>query len=193
MSVEAITVVLHHSRARGTAKLVLLGIANHDGDGGAWPSIETLCRYAGVSRRNVQKALDDLEGLGEIKRHRQAGGNGAIPEHLRPNLYEVRLSCPPDCDRTRHHRPMSTLPVYRVSVATPPVAFDTPPGVGSDTLTSPIKPTTDEFPEERSVAERTREGACVTGGAHHWPSERAAAALGRRCLRCGAEPGAGAA
>ena len=42
MSIELMSLVLHHSVAQPTHKLILLGIANHQGDGGAWPSIETL-------------------------------------------------------------------------------------------------------------------------------------------------------
>lgn len=34
MSIEAMAVALHHSKTQGATKLVLLGIANHEGDGG---------------------------------------------------------------------------------------------------------------------------------------------------------------
>lgn len=112
MSVEAMAVALHHSRSRGTAKLVLIGIANHDGDGGAWPSIATLAKYAAVTPRNVQKALRELEALGEIRTHRQAGGMGSTPAYERPNLYDFTLTCPEGCDRTTKHR------------VTPPVGSD---------------------------------------------------------------------
>lgn len=103
MSIEAMTIALHHSKARGTTKLVLLGIANHQGDGGAWPSIRTLARYGGVSERSVQRALRELEDLGEIRTHIQQGGMG-VPASVRPNRYEVTLTCPPDCDRSQQHR-----------------------------------------------------------------------------------------
>lgn len=98
-------IALHHSRASGTAKLILIGIANHDGDGGAWPSVATLARYAGgVNRRNVQRGLERLEQLGEIRRGFRAGGTAETPEHLRPNLYYFMLKCPPHCDHTSQHR-----------------------------------------------------------------------------------------
>ena len=64
MSVEAISLVLNHSKAKGTAKVVLIGIANHDGDGGSWPSHETLARYAQVDERNVRDAIKKLVDLG---------------------------------------------------------------------------------------------------------------------------------
>lgn len=101
-------IVLHHSRANGTTKLVALGIANHDGDGGAWPTIATLARYANVSPRAVQKSIGDLVALGEIAVRRQAGGQADYDDGRRPNLYEIRISCPSDCDRSKHHRTRRT-------------------------------------------------------------------------------------
>jgi hypothetical protein len=92
MSVEKISLVLNHSRAQGTEKLVLIGIANHDGDGGAWPSIETLARYANVSERSVQRALAKLVDLGEIEVMLQAGGNQQTRADQRPNLYRILVS-----------------------------------------------------------------------------------------------------
>lgn len=106
MSVETLAVVLHHSRAKGTAKLVLVGVANHDGDGGAWPTVATLARYANVSERNVQKAIESLIRSGELARHVQQGGHSGMRDWDRPNRYEVLLSCPAWCDRTKNHRAM---------------------------------------------------------------------------------------
>lgn len=98
------TVVLHHSSARGTDKLVLLGIANHAGDGGAWPALSTLARYANVDERNVRKALRRLSEAGELRVHLQDGGKRETPDHMRPNRYDVLVACPPGCDRTTQHR-----------------------------------------------------------------------------------------
>ncbi len=97
-------IALHHSKATGTAKIVMLGIANHDGDGGAWPSLDTLARYANVTRRNARKAIMTLVSLGEIEVAVQAGGDWSIADSHRPNLYHVLLKCPPDCDRSSQHR-----------------------------------------------------------------------------------------
>src|SRR6218665_1834088 len=105
MSVESLAIALHHSRARGAAKLVLIGIANHDGDGGAWPAVATLARYAGVTERNVQKALAALESLGEIRRLVSSGGDHSTADHMKPNLYQFLLRCPSNCDRSARHRP----------------------------------------------------------------------------------------
>jgi hypothetical protein len=66
MSIEAMNLVLNHSKATGRAKLVLLGIANHFGDNGAWPSISTLARYANASERSVKRDIQELVDLGEL-------------------------------------------------------------------------------------------------------------------------------
>lgn len=158
MSVESITIAFHHSRARGTAKLVLLGIANHDGDGGAWPSVATLARYARADARSVQRAIDTLEKLGEIRRDRQAGGTIHTAPHMRPNLYHFRLACPSTCDGTRNHRSTGEL-----STGVTPVS----PGDASVTRgVTPVSPEpsfnhlTQEI-QESPVLNRVREHGCT--------------------------------
>lgn len=162
MSIESISIALHHSRATGAAKLVLIGIANHDGDGGAWPSVATLSKYAGVTARNVQKAVDRLEALHEVRRFVQAGGDHRVAEHERPNRYQFLLTCPPDCDRTSRHRTHRQaaveLTIDPPSLATPGVAADTRPPVASDTQTTHVT-TPQGKKKERRVSERAR-GAC---------------------------------
>jgi hypothetical protein len=130
MSIESMAVVLHHSKAGGSEKLVLLGIANHDGDGGAWPSIATLARYANVEPRSVKKLITKLVERGEISKAIQAGGTMAMPDYTRPNLYHIKVVCPPECDRSAQHRLNRANPV---SHRTPGVPQDTPPGVPQDT------------------------------------------------------------
>lgn len=125
MSVESLTLALHHSRAKGNARLVLIGIANHDGDGGAWPSVATLAKYlGGADRATVQRALTRLIALGEIKRHTQQGGTRSTPDEYRPNLYEITLQCPSTCDGTRSHGTRSTLPGAPSRLAFTPVEPD---------------------------------------------------------------------
>ena len=104
MSIESVAIALHHSKAKGTTKLVLIGLANHDGDGGSFPKIATLAKYAGVHPRHVVRCLNQLGALGEIIIHQSQGGTARTPEHVRPNLYEFILECPPECDRTKNHR-----------------------------------------------------------------------------------------
>ncbi len=104
MSVEHMAVVLHHSTLRGTAKLVLLGIANHDGDNGAWPSIETLARYAGCTVRQVQRHIASAVAAGELVVHLQDGGTHKTRADRRTNRYDIHVACPPECDGTPQHR-----------------------------------------------------------------------------------------
>lgn len=101
MSAEAVTVVLHHSKAEGTAKLVLWGIANHHSDAGAWPSIATLAKYANVKERRVQQIIRELAELGEIAIDEQGGlGQG----QYKTNRYHILIQCPADCDGSLNHK-----------------------------------------------------------------------------------------
>lgn len=112
-------VVLHHSKARGTDKLVLLGIANHAGDGGSWPKVETLAKYGNVTERAVQVSIAKLIKTGELLVERNAGGTRRHRNDARPNLYTVLVQCPINCDRSTNHR----LRPY--PVAADPLTFTT--------------------------------------------------------------------
>lgn len=96
--------VLNHSRASSTDRLVLIGIANHESDGEAWPGVDRLARYAAVSGRTVQRAIANLVELGELEVVRQGAPDARIREDRRPNLYRILLTCPETCDRTTQHR-----------------------------------------------------------------------------------------
>lgn len=136
MSVEHVAVVLHHSRARGSDKVIIIGVANHAGDGGAWPSVNTLARYANVSPRAAQDALRRLERMGELRTRRQAGGTPDTPDHRRPNWYEVLVTCPPECDRTPRHRVQLPAP-GEAARTRGGEAHRTPPGEAHRTQTIP--------------------------------------------------------
>jgi hypothetical protein len=154
VSIEHMAAVLHHSRAKGTHKLVLLGIANHEGDGGAYPAVDTLAKYANVTPRNVQKSIAWLVEHGELRVWLQ-DGDPRKPAHERTNRYAVLVACPAWCDRTPQHRDTRRRQVgdhpglwrTRVSDATPPVGIDTPPlslvtpgGVSDATPKPPLEP-----------------------------------------------------
>jgi hypothetical protein len=105
VSVEAIAMALHHSKAQTAAEMmVLIGVANHDGDGGAWPTVNTLSNYARISHRHVQRILTVLEQRGDIERDVQSGGTAEVAHYDRPNLYHFKVRCPPHCDRTTNHK-----------------------------------------------------------------------------------------
>lgn len=145
---------LHHSRAVGTTKVVLMGIANHHGDGGSWPSLSTLADYANIDRSNARKHVAKLESMGEIRRHVQAGGTRLTADHERPNRYDILLRCPADCDGTTAHRTRRKAsklgPAPLVDVApgadSPPGRIDTPGGVADSTPEPSSQPSTKTSP-----------------------------------------------
>lgn len=91
MSVESISLALRVSGVTATEKLVLIGIANHDGDGGAWPSVATLAVYADCSERTVQRALSSLSDRGLITIDHNGGGTSRTRADRRPNRYVLNL------------------------------------------------------------------------------------------------------
>lgn len=96
MSISALTLSLYHSKATYSTRLVLIAIANFEGEYGAYPSHETIGRLAGgLNRRTVQRAIDDLIELGEITEIRRDGIT---------NLYKISIACPDECDGTTNHK-----------------------------------------------------------------------------------------
>jgi hypothetical protein len=132
MSVEKMAAVLHHAPVKGTAKLLLVGIANHEGDGGAWPAMATLARYANVTERNASKMIQILKEQGLVE----------VVERLgRTNIFRTVVECPDDCDKSVNHRYQPPSPATPVGSDTP-VGNDTPTPVASDT--PPPSPVTGE-------------------------------------------------
>ncbi|GBC87213.1 hypothetical protein HRbin12_01215 [bacterium HR12] len=76
MSVQAIASVLENSEMKGTARLVLIALANRDGDHGIHPSIDALARDCRMSRRAVQEAIRRCVEAGELHVEPNAGPNG---------------------------------------------------------------------------------------------------------------------
>lgn len=104
MSNAAQALVWAHSKATGTARLVMLAIADHDGEGGSWPSYARLAAFANVDPRNARRAVDRLVELGELNVIKGGGGRAQTPAYARPNLYIIKLACPPYCDHSPQHR-----------------------------------------------------------------------------------------
>jgi DnaD/phage-associated family protein len=78
VSIKVQSYVWENSKAKGSALLLLLAIADHahdDGDG-AYPSVETLASKCRQSERNVQRLLRELSTLGEIVIRDQEGPHG---------------------------------------------------------------------------------------------------------------------
>lgn len=89
MSFEKVIEVLYNSKASGAAKLVLLGIANHEGDQGAYPAVATLARYANISERQVKSHIKALQEMGELIVKYQGA---PVEKQYRPNLYFTNVS-----------------------------------------------------------------------------------------------------
>ena len=92
MSIESMVVVLNTTGLTPQDKLILLGIANHDGDGGAWPSVATLARYGCCSERTIRRVLQRLTEAGLVTVEYQAGGHRETRADRRPNLYHLHLA-----------------------------------------------------------------------------------------------------
>lgn len=85
MSVQALSAVFEHSTAKGSARLVLLSIANHVNDEGiAYAGIQTYVREGRISERAARDAVRQLESLGEIE------AVGVHPQY-RTTLYALRV------------------------------------------------------------------------------------------------------
>jgi len=80
--------VWQHSRSDGRARLVLLAIADHQGEIGAWPSISTLARMVNSSERSVQRDIQYLQSIGELTVEVQ---NAPTNRQYKSNLYWVTL------------------------------------------------------------------------------------------------------
>jgi hypothetical protein len=115
MSARDVALVLNHSRAVGSAKLVLIGIAWHMSDTwneGAWMSIQRLATYAGVSTRQVMRAITVLEDMGELDVDRHNGKSYGGPK---TNRYWTMVNCADDCDGSLWHRPLADIvPMFEV-------------------------------------------------------------------------------
>jgi len=88
MSIEISNAVWRTSQSVGRARLVLLAIADHQGEIGAWPSIETLAKMVNASERSVQRDIAELVELGELIKHEQAAPSRG---QYKSNLYWVNL------------------------------------------------------------------------------------------------------
>jgi Helix-turn-helix domain len=80
--------VWKQSRSDGRARLVLLAIADHQGEIGAWPSIATLAKMVNSSERSVQRDIQYLQSIGELSVEVQ---NAPTRQQYKSNLYWVTL------------------------------------------------------------------------------------------------------
>lgn len=88
MSIQVMNAVWQHSKSVGRARLVLLAIADHQGEIGAWPSIATLAKMVNASERSVQRDIQQLVELGELDVEVQSA---PTRNQYKSNLYWVQL------------------------------------------------------------------------------------------------------
>ena len=88
MSIQTMQAVWQHSKAEGRARLVLLAIADHQGEIGAWPSIATLAKMVNASNRSVQRDIAELHRIGELDVQIQSAPTS---RQYKSNLYWVTL------------------------------------------------------------------------------------------------------
>jgi hypothetical protein len=85
MSLAAMRRVWRNSQSAGSARLVLLTIADyaHDDPPVAWPSVATIMQRSGLGERTVQTALRALEHAAELKITARPG---------KPNVYTITIA-----------------------------------------------------------------------------------------------------
>jgi hypothetical protein len=88
MSIEWMNTVMNRPEPLGTARMVLLILADRaDENGVCWPGVDYVAKRAAVSGRTVQRALQSLEDGGWLIRNTNAGP--AYQGNFRPNLYQL--------------------------------------------------------------------------------------------------------
>jgi len=126
MSIQAIAAVLdlEDPRLDATAKMVLIGIANHTSTNGqCFPSVRLLMRYSGMGESTVRAVIKKLETWGLIRVERRDG---------HASLYYLTLT-PADIEGVT---PPDPAPTPLVSGPTPPdPGPSTPPTSGPITVT----------------------------------------------------------
>jgi len=91
MSLKAMNKVWEHSQSVGRQRLVLLAIADHQGEQGAWPSLDTIAKMCNASKRSVSRDISDLKMMGELRVVEKAAPFGG---QYRANLYFVLPDMP---------------------------------------------------------------------------------------------------
>jgi hypothetical protein len=130
MSLRALTSVLDFMPDAATtkARLVAVAVADtvNDDTGYGWPSIDTLARRTGMSRRTVFRALDELEEMGVLTRvDRYEGGRQTSSAYM----WRLWKTLPPNPRNDREGCQRDTP--GGDSTVTPGVSALSPPGVSA--------------------------------------------------------------
>lgn len=131
MSFQAIRAVLDRSQAKGSARLLLLILAEHlnQNTRRCDPSVATLARECKTSRRTVPRLLAQLKAAGEIEIHAGGGRNHC-------NSYTITVAENPDTVVTLSAaNPDTCVTVSTSETLTPVSAFN------DETLTNQVRNT----------------------------------------------------
>lgn len=83
------------------AKLVLISLADRaDKDGHCWPSLADTHRRTGISRRHIQRCLNDLELAGHIEIIHRPGRSSIFIVHPRLDVIGDEVAPLPPCHPT---------------------------------------------------------------------------------------------
>jgi len=75
MAFRLVLEAINNRNLRGSAKLVAILLADYANEKGmAWPSVETLAKKSGLSTRQIQRVLPQIEGAGLMIKIRTGGG-----------------------------------------------------------------------------------------------------------------------
>lgn len=153
MTYEDVQRVLYHSRAQGTAKVLLLGIADHVGVAGAWPSSVRLGFLANVKDdSHVRRLVRDLEALGELTILRRPG---------RSSQYVLTCPCPPECSEIRGHALVHSRGPQTPTTRGPQTPGPTDPGSTDPDHPGPTDPNRRGPQTPRTNKEPTNESTVV--------------------------------
>lgn len=131
MSFQAIRAVLDRSEAKGSARLLLLILAEHlnQNTRRCDPSVATLARECKTSRRTIPRLLAHLKAAGEIEINAGGGRNHC-------NSYAITVAENPDKDVTvSEANPDTRVTVSTAETLTPVSAFN------GETLTNQVRNT----------------------------------------------------
>lgn len=131
MSVQATTWVWDHSQAQGTARLVLLAIADAANREGrrSYQSASTIARMVRCSPRTVQRVIDGLIQSGELVREDVRGAHGTMSYSIPISRPRYDTATTYDTDDVRHlDTPATTsgVPSYDIAMSPEPITPSTP-------------------------------------------------------------------
>lgn len=158
MSIKAMQWVFEHSRATGSARVLMLAIADRANDDGVcWPDKANLAKKVNVTERTIIKLVQQCEELGELsvslfyrgKERRTANRYimmALAPAEVRATATPVvTVPLPPKMAKDRKRRGLKgehvITPVNRDAHITPPVNTSSPGGVNTSSPDSSVSST----------------------------------------------------